>query len=111
MSDKPAPAMVHKMCDYLTTSMVGCRKCPARIQTPYGEGEPGCYAVAEETLVQANGILAHGAHMQLKTVQPFIRHKLMCDSLETEYRGQQNPNDRKPCNCGLAEALGKPCWS
>jgi len=57
----PTPAQVHAMCAYLRTSndlpIDKCMQCPARIDSPYGPGQPGCYAIAAETLAKSAEIL------------------------------------------------------
>jgi hypothetical protein len=51
-------AQVHEMCAYLRggTALV-CVGCPARVETPYGPGEMGCYGLALEALEKAAAIL------------------------------------------------------
>jgi hypothetical protein len=46
---------VHAMCAYVRGEP--CNKCPARVDTLYGNGQPGCHAIAEETLAKARDIL------------------------------------------------------
>jgi hypothetical protein len=48
-------AQVHSMCAYVRGQE--CHKCASRVDTVYGHGQPGCHAIAEETLQRAASIL------------------------------------------------------
>jgi hypothetical protein len=48
---------IHAMCAYVRGEK--CSQCSASVDTPYGAGQPGCHAIAEETLEKAREILAH----------------------------------------------------
>lgn len=44
----PAQAAVYHVCNYLMEGK--CRRCPPRVDTPYGAGESGCFAVSKEQI-------------------------------------------------------------
>lgn len=55
-------AQVHAMCAYLADGgehfgRPVCFKCKHEAVTPYGNGKPGCYGMALETLEKARDIL------------------------------------------------------
>lgn len=49
------PEQIHAMCGYLQER---CHKCPREIDTAYGRGTQGCFAIAEETLQKAAKIIS-----------------------------------------------------
>lgn len=54
-STEPTREQVHEMCQYLSDG--GCCRCDPTVTTPYGDGEPGCYGIALQTLQHAAAIL------------------------------------------------------
>lgn len=51
--DKNGEALVHSICERfrMANDEESCEKCPARVEVPnHGEGTPGCYLLAEETV-------------------------------------------------------------
>lgn len=63
--------VVHRMCHYLKSGEPECSKCPAGVTTAYGDGEPGCYGIAFETLQMARSMLYEAA----LTAQDGERHE------------------------------------
>src|SRR3990172_2599477 len=55
--DELKPEQVHAMCNYLRGD---CHKCPQEIDTAYGRGQQGCYAIALKTLEKAQAMLSRG---------------------------------------------------
>ncbi len=50
-AEAPTQAQIHAMCVYVRGQK--CSECPASVDTLYGSGQPGCHAIAEETLERA----------------------------------------------------------
>lgn len=51
----------HVVCNYLRTTGLDrnpCRECDGQVQTSYGPGTPGCYALAQETMDVVRNALA-----------------------------------------------------
>lgn len=51
MSDETriSKELVHQVCPYLRQSL-DCKKCSRTVQSPYGPGTQGCFALAEEVI-------------------------------------------------------------
>jgi hypothetical protein len=81
---------VHSMCDYLGSTQ--CEKCPSVTQTAYGSGQHGCFAIAEETIAQADRTAPPPS-----ALRSYAQHKHDCCS-HHEFHSHR-------CDCGLIELL------